>query len=457
MSAVDATTGPETRLDLPPAAPSTGRALGHILILAIPFALGAAVTSVLNLGKIALLSRVADTGALTALSLLQPAFVLILAVMEGLAITNQVFSARSRKAWPRRGVLRASRRLSVVGLIVLTGIAALSYLARYLIPADAVGLMQTVELLPGFVLSLTLFTVFDIYFGAMRGQGKILLGLLPFAGLVAIDLAVTYLLVADYGLGFEAVLLGNLAGAGAMLPVIIWLLHREVKDGAESPDEPFRIRLRQLQIGVGLPVFSSLVVGFVSAAVAFPLLARLGQDVVAAFFVVLRYRIAFMIPAIAIGSAIAILVNQAAEEGEGRTRLRYLVIGVPVMLLLYVGATLALPHWSFMLDLLVPAEASALRGATQGMLELLLVTFFLVAGGAMLQVILEQLGRGGQVLAITVLTEFGTCAALVWVTTEGATVGRISQVLIGFAALSFGLLTLQFLLLLRKMRSADAV
>lgn len=457
MSAVDATTGQDTQIALPPGVPSVRRALGNILVLAIPFALGAAVTSVLSLGKIALLSRVPDTGALSTLSLLQPAFVLILAVMEGLAITNQVFSARSHKAWPRRGVLRASRHLSAVGLIILFVIAGATYLARYIIPIDSGELSQIITLLPAFVISLSLFMVFDIYFGAMRGQGRVLLGLLPFAGLVLVDLIVTYVLVAHYGLGFEAVLLGNLAGAGVMLPVIVWLLHREVRDGAESPDEPFRIRLRQLQIGVGLPVFSSLVVGFVSAAVVFPILARLGQEQVAAFFVVLRYRIAFMIPAIAIGSAIAILVNQAAEEGEGATRLRYLVIGVPVMLVFYAAATLALPHWSFMLDLLVPADATELRQATQAMLGMLLVTFFLVASGTMLQVILEQLGRGGQVLAIAVLTELGTCGALVWATTDGATVARISQVLIGFAALSFGLLLLQFLLLLRKMRSADAV
>ncbi|PRY76658.1 Na+-driven multidrug efflux pump [Yoonia maritima] len=443
--------------------PSMAQVLFKIMALAIPFALGAAVTSSLNLGKVALLSRAPGTGALHELSLMQPSFVLILAIMEGLAITNQVFSAKSRNNWPRRGVLRASRRLSIIGVGVFVALATVGYAVPQFIEINDPVLAQTAELFPLFVLSMTLFAVFDIYYGAMRGQGRIMLGLLPFAALVVIDLAVTYVLVSQYGWGFEAVLLGNLVGAGLMLPVIMWLLKREVADGEESPDQPLRIRMRQLQIGVGIPVFSSLVVGFISASVAFPILAKLGQEHVSAFFVILRYRIAFMIPAIAIGSAIAILVNQAAEEGGDKSSLSFLSIGVPVMLVLYIGATLGLSQWSGILNLLVPVDAdAALRGATEAMFNLLLVTFFLVAGSAMLQVILEQLGRGGQVFAITVLIELGTCGVLVWAMQDNTTVERVATVFNGFALVGFVLFGLQMLLLIRKLKiqhedTSDAV
>jgi hypothetical protein len=166
-----------------------------------------------------------------------------------------------------------------------------------------------------------------------------------------------------------------------------------------------------------------------------------------------------MIPAIAIGSAIAILVNQSAEEGEGKAKLRYLMIGVPVMLGLYAAATVGLTYWTGMLDLLVPANAAGtLRADTEAMFKLLIVTFFLVAGGAMLQVILEQLGRGGQVLAITVLTELGTCAALVWLTQNGGmSVPLVANTLIGFAALGFVLFALQLCLMMRKLGGRNAV
>lgn len=450
-----ANTTADALLDAP--RPSVWHTLSRILLLALPFAVGAAATSTLNLGKVALLARVPDTGALATLSLLQPSFILALAIMEGLAITAQVFSARSRHNWPRRGTQLAVYRLCRNGVLLFSVVAALGYAAAQMLTVEDAELRVILDHFPLFMLSLVPFVVFDIFYGAMRGQGKVLLGLLPFMGLVVLDLSTTYVLVSSYGWGFEAVLVGNLVGPVLMLPVIAWLLHREVRSGDDSPDEPFRIRMRQLQIGVGIPVFSSIVVGFVSASVVFPILAKIGEDSASAFFVVLRYRIAFMIPAIAIGSAIAILVNQLAEEGQTAQRLRYLVIGVPFMLSLYAAVTALLPQWGGALDLLVPAQAEALRQATDEMFAALLVTFFLVSGSAMLQVILEQLGRGVQVLVITFLIEASTCAGVVWAMMQGAEMGLILDILVAAAALSFGLFAVQFLLLLRKLGRADAV
>ncbi|MCG7622248.1 hypothetical protein [Epibacterium sp. Ofav1-8] len=439
------------------ARPTVWQTLSRILLLAIPFAVGAAATSTLNLGKVALLARVPDTGALNTLSLLQPSFILALAIMEGLAITAQVFSARSRHNWPRRGTQRAVLRLCRNGVILFVIVAAVGYAAAETLPVQDPEIRLILAHFPLFMLSLVPFVVFDIFYGAMRGQGKVLLGLVPFVGLVAIDLTTTYVLVSQYGWGFEAVLIGNLVGPILMLPVIALLLRRELRDGEDSPEEPFRIRIRQLQIGVGIPVFSSIVVGFVSASVVFPILSKIGEDSASAFFVVLRYRIAFMIPAIAIGSAIAILVNQLAEQGQTAQRLRYLIIGVPFMLCLYAIVTALLPQWTGALDLLVPEQAEALRAATNQMFTELLITFFLISGSAMLQVILEQLGRGVQVLVITFLIEAGTCAAVLWAMMQGAGMGLILDVLIAAAAGSFGLFAVQFLLLLRSLGRAHAV
>jgi len=438
--------------------PNAMQTLSRILVLAIPFAFGALITSALNLGKVALLARAPDTGALHILSLQQPSFILALAMMEALAITAQVFSARSRNNWPRRGTLRAVHRLSLTGIMLFGTVAAAGYAVAQTVPVSDPEISTILTYFPLFILSLVLYVVFDIYYGALRGQGKVMLGLLPFIGLVAIDLGATYLLVAEFGWGFEAVLVGNLAGPALMLPIIAWLLRREMRGGAEdSPDAPFRIRMRQLQIGVGIPVFSSIMVGFISAAVVFPLLAKYGEENASAFFVLLRYRIAFMIPAIAIGSAIAILVNQMAEEGQGRQRLRYLCIGVPTMLFGYGVATFFLPQWSAPLDLLVPSQSADLRAATDAMFAKLLITFFLVSAAVMLQVILEQLGRGVHVLVIIFLVESATCAGVVWAATQGAGMTLILDILIGAAALSLALFAVQFLILLRKTGSEHAL
>ncbi|NIZ12592.1 hypothetical protein [Phaeobacter sp. HF9A] len=429
--------------------PSIPRSLGRILALAIPFALGAAITSALNLGNVALLSRVTDTGALHVLSLMQPSFLLVLALMEGLAITNQVFSARSRHNWPRRGVWRVTLQLCAIGLVIFGLVAAVGKAVHHFLPVANPVIATTLEHFPMFVLSMIPFVIFDIFYGALRGQGRILHGLLPFALLMVVNLGVLYFLADRLGWGFDAVLLANVAGPLIALPVIATLLWREVRGGEMPNSEASRARLRQLLAGVGIPVFASIIVGFVSASVAYPILSDLGSENAAAFFVVLRYRIAFMIPAIAIGSAIAILVNQLAEAGEGQARFRYLAYGVPIMLAAYALAAAALPHWNGMLDLLVPSQSAALRHATELMFQGLLLTFFLTPAAAMLQVILEQLGRGGLVLVTTVLCEGGTCVALIWAQSQGD-MALVLQILTGFALLSFGLFVLQLLLLLRQ-------
>ncbi|WP_372394621.1 hypothetical protein ABMY26_01035 [Azospirillum sp. HJ39] len=438
------------------------RILSQILVLGLPLVIGATVTSALHLGKVAMLARVPDTGALHVLSLMQPAFILILALMEGLAITNQVFSARSKHNWPRRGVLRSSACLSLGGLGLFVLLAAAGYAVSQAFSFDDPAIAIMVGHFPGFLMSMGLFLVFDVLYGALRGQGRVFQGLIPFLVLVAVDLGVTYVLVSRLGWGFDAILLGNLAGPAAVLPVMVLLLRRQTpgrEGGAEDVPPPvFNARLRQLLVGVGLPVFGSIMIGFISASVVFPILSDLGRDNASAFFVVLRFRIAFMIPAIALGSAIAILANQAAEEGGRGGQLRYLQVGVPVMLAFYALMTLTLPQWGGgMLDLLVPPDAVALRASADLMMSRLLVTFFVVAGSTMLQVILEQLGRGRQVLLITLATEAATCATVVYAVYDNAGLEMVLWSLVVLAGVTFVLLLLQLLALMRGIGRGNAV
>ncbi|MGD9918237.1 MAG: hypothetical protein AB7U46_09470 [Paenirhodobacter sp.] len=432
----------------------------QILLMALPFMLGAIVTSALNLGKIAILAHAGNEQGLNTLSLLQPAFIFVLAVMEGLAITNQVFSARSKNNWPRRGIAAASWRLSLIGIALLSAIALAAYglgQGRWL-AQGTIG--ETLQAMPLFVLSMAAFVVFDICYAALRGQGKLARSLLPFIGLAVIDLSVTYTLSAHYGWGFEAVLVGNLAGPLAMLPITIWLLRREAGQGPAVPAPALRARLGQLLLVVGLPLAASILAGAISAAVIFPALADLGRDYASGFMVVLRFRIAFMIPAIAFGSVIAILINQAEEEGTPEARLRYILFGVPLLLIGYGILAATLPYYSRpVLDLLLSqrGDGEALRGVTEEVLTQLQITFFLVAAAAMLQVILEQLGRAPHVFVITIVTEALTCGATLYAIRQGGDLNLVLLILKAVAGLSFAALLVQMLLLVIKMRRANAV
>ncbi|AHD09788.1 MATE family efflux transporter [Phaeobacter gallaeciensis] len=445
---------------LPPPRRSVWSVLSEIIVMAIPFAAGAIIVSGLHLGKVAVLARAPQAEPLELQSMLQPAFLLVLALMEGLAISNQVFSARSKNNWPRSAIFPASWRMSAYAVAGLSLFAAIAYVAALYVPVEDALFRRTLDYLPLYILSLSAFVVFDIFYAAMRGQGKLARSLLPFLGLALIDLSTTYVLLVAYDMGFDAVLIGNLAGPLAMLPVMVLLLKHEAGAAVTHLKEQVKARTTQLLMFVGTPIALTILVSSLSAAVIFPVLADFGSEYASAFLVVMRLRVSFMIPAIAIGSVIAILVNQLSENSNPTTRLQYLGIGVPVMLGFYGLLTALLPFWdNHMINLLVsPSQnTSELRAATDLVMQGLQLTFFFVSGAAMLQVVMEQLGRATQVLVIAIVTEIITGAAVFYAQYVGHDLDMAILLLSVISGLTFALFLVQFGFLLRQQGRHDAV
>ncbi|MGH0003891.1 hypothetical protein ACQU0X_27780 [Pseudovibrio ascidiaceicola] len=458
---MQSTSHPSAEAPILPAMPRSSAisVLAQLSSMALPLAASAIIIPALNLGTISVLTRTSQFEALEILSLLQPAFVFLIALMEGLGITNQVFSAKSKNNWPRRDILKSSVRLSIYGVVLLGFLSGVTWAVGEWLTFRNGTLDQIIELLPLFILSQTALLIFDVYNGAMRGQSKAIQSLFPFLGLAAISLTVTYLLIDRYGWGFEAVLVGNLAGPLFMLPVIALMVHRQVSSAESAPAPAFNARLKQLLFFVGGPVTASILTGSLSAMVIFPALTVYGIKFVSAFLIVMRFRIFFMIPAIAVASAIAILVNQVTESEGPSTRTRYLLIGVPSTLLLYAALTASLPYWSApVLDLLVSRSGggSDLRAATDLMMTQLQITFFLVAGGAMLQALLEQLGRGIHVLVIAGLTELVSGVATIFAISHGFLLKEVLQLQVAIGSAVFLVLIWQFMVLIVRLRRNHA-
>lgn len=430
----------------------TVRIIAQIGALAAPLALGACVLSTLNLGTVALLSRYDQSGALHMMSLLQPAFFIVIALMEGLAVTNQVFAARTKQAWPKGSLRRSSGILAITGLLLLCLLAASAYGLERLIGERVGAWRPTLTELPLALLSMAAFLIFEVYHGALRGRGRVLMGLIPFAMAAAISLSATYFLLTRHQLGFDAVLLGNLAGSLVMLPIVIYLVHREAHGGETMPARQLHARLRGLLTHVGGPVFFSILVASASAAVVFPVLDRLGKDEVSAFLVVIRLRIAFMIPAIAAGSAIAILANQALDEHSKHGQsLRPLAVGLVFVFALYLLATLAMALMpGFAIDAIVPQQTAELNDRSIRLLLLLLPTFFLLPCAICMQIILEQIGDGLKVLLLTIVVELATIAAVLFVFQDQRPIEYICYVLIASASVMFVAFLVRILMLSRR-------
>lgn len=423
-----------------PAAGGTtfGGTLAAMAGMGWPIMLGSVSMALLNLGQVALLGHAGEPHGLYLLSRLQPYFLLFFAVLEALAITGQVFSARSRRNWPRRRALDAALLLSLLGVLVVGALAGAAALARgHLLPGWLMLDAATLRVLPLYLMSLLPLLVFEVLNGALRGQGRTLPGFVTLALGVALNLGLSYHLVIRGHGGIDGILIANAASGIAMLPVMAALLAFELRGAERGPAAQALVRLGSLLAAIGAPVFLSLVVSFFSSAVLVELVAAYGPHQASSFLIVLRIRLFFLIPAIALATALAVLVNQERDDAGGsrHARLRH---GALVISLLYLALTAGLyavrvPLLGLMTDDLL------VRSAALAILGILLPSFALVGLAVGFQIVLENLGRGARVLAWTVALEVATCAALAWWARDVAGALTVLLAAAGAYTLAFGI------------------
>lgn len=388
------------------AAPTANGDIRHILALAWPMMITAVVVSLSQNLQIAILGNGVQSQTLLTLSFLQPFNFLFIAIMECLAITNQVFSARSRHDWPRQRIRQSSFLLAVAGVVATLLVAALCWLlatplARWM-NSDDLSLMRSAA--PGYLLSMAPFLALEVVNAALRGQGRTVQAMSLMCSYVLFNAAGCYLGFHVYQLGFDAVLLANSIPALLLLPWAVMALGRVTTPVPDDRSGAFIPRLLALLADAGIPVFFSMLVVFFSSMALFPLVAKLGEGYLPAFLIVIKLRAFFIIPAVAIGSAIAILFNQRLKTHVLAQQVRLLNSGVGMIALVYFLLTLAL-CWSGGGIVAGFSNDATIRQASQTLLVLLLPTFFLTSLVAALQTLLEQLERGKRVLLFTVLLE----------------------------------------------------
>jgi Na+-driven multidrug efflux pump len=428
-----------------------------VLRMTFPLTLGSLTVAAQAIIKVEFLTYSNDGVALYTMSMVQPGFILMLAFLEALTVANQVFSSRSYKVWPKGDIRRSTRLLSLIGSILVGLVALAIYAARKLVSPDS----SAFPILPNmalFVLSFLPFLLFELRNAALRGQGRTTLALLPLAMLVIVDLAVTGVGVMHFNLGFNAVLLGNVAGPLAALPLTSYLLRHEIGQAVPSTDGSFKENIVRMLFGVAAPTFLTTFAGSIAAMVIFPMLAGFGADVVSSFLLIIRIRVLFIIPAISAGSAIAIMINKRSDDEHGRESKRILIYGTALVALIYAVATTALylgHEW--IVDLVVPGNNPSLHVATSALFVLLILTFFLLAVATMLQVVLEHLGRGALVLVTTLLTEAFTISGALLLLNQGQGLPALTMIMTATATISLLAYSLFFLRLAKNLGARHAV
>ncbi|MBI0487316.1 multidrug transporter, partial [Dickeya dianthicola] len=210
------------------AAPAVSGDRRQIMALAWPMMVTAVVVSLSQNMQIAILGNGTESQTLLTLSFLQPFNFLFIAILECLAITNQVFSARSRHDWPRQRIWHSTLWLGGAGVLT-TALAAL--LCRVL-ASPLSGWMNSPDLAwmqsaaPGYLLSMTPFLALEMCNAALRGQGRTVPAMTLMCGYVLLNAAGCYLGFHVYQLGFDAVLLANSVPALLLLPLAARALRR---------------------------------------------------------------------------------------------------------------------------------------------------------------------------------------------------------------------------------------
>lgn len=393
-------------------APVFGETFRSMSRICWPIMLGALAMALLNIGQISLLGHHPDTGPLYVMSLLQPAYLLFFAFLEAVSITAQVFSARSRNKWPAGNVMAMSTFLAFfgggVGLAVVGGL----YLLGTTLEIDIALLTpEMLKALPIFVLSLLPLLAFEVFNGALRGQGKPLVGFIILSLSVCLNIGLAYKFMMIDQMGLESIFYAN-AISGTLAFILMYAAATVHFRGAtRGPLIPALTRMGTLLGVVGVPVFASLMIAMASSAVLFNQLAGFGPEYAAGFLIVFRTRFFFLIPAVALATSIAILVNQQAGQKSAAYRKAMLTQGIAIVVGFYTIATAALFLAIGPITQVMAADLAVQNAAA--LVFTFLIPGFLVIGVAVaFQIILENLDRGVRVMIWMLLLEGSTVVCL---------------------------------------------
>jgi Na+-driven multidrug efflux pump len=299
---------------------SSARAVsyGRIVRVSAPMVASTAATIGTQLVVIGLIGRIGDA-ALYVRSLYTPVAFLFLAVTTGLAVTLQVAVAQCRGRGDETqisGYLGGVARLG--GLLYLLMVGALIGSAGVLEAAlrtapDRRGTFS--EFLIAMAGAALFGMLGELCAAVLRGLGRTGTAALVTATYVGCYLGVVVVGGLVLRGGLMAVALGNaLAGLCELGVGLIILVHGGVIDMRAFAG--WRRDVPRLAVSIGLPVGSSYVVLCVVNLLLLRIVAPAGQAAVAGFGVGYMLQTAVIVPAIGLGSAVAVLMNQSVAAGS---------------------------------------------------------------------------------------------------------------------------------------------
>ncbi len=383
----------------------------RILVLAVPIMLAALTGVLVQFAVVALLGRISDQ-ALYVRSLYLPVAFLMLALQEGLDVSTQVAVAISKGRADRAGIAPLAGSFLWLGV----GLSGLACLVLTLAAPTLAGLLSAGAADRAVFVAFVRWSALaglaavgpTVLAATLRGWGKA-----AAAAAVSISTAVTQvgtvaLLGFGTGLGVFSVPLAVVAGAvvGTVVGVLSWRRH-----GLPVIDlRTWRPAAARTLLGVGGPVATSYLLLFGSNLGLLWVLGPFGAAVVSGFSGAYTVQTVMIVPAIALGSATAIVMNQMRGQGRNTALPTVFRAGIELALVGYVGV--AAVSWLGRGALAAAvARSPVIADQVQRYLGIVLPTIMLMGLLLVALTVLEQLGAG----LISVLLNvgyFGTVLAI---------------------------------------------
>lgn len=365
-----------------------------IRALTVPIMLAALISVLVQFAVVALLGRLSDQ-ALYVRSLYLPVAFLILALQEGLDVSTQVAVAVRRGRDDRAGIAPLTGSFVRLGL-ALFGVACVALVLVAptlggLLSASAADRAVFVAFVRWSALASLCAVGPTVLSATLRGWGRA-----GAAATVSMSVAVTQVgMVALLGfgtpLGVFAVPVATVTGAvvGSVVGVRKWRRH-----GLPMPNpRAWQPAAAATLAGVGGPVAASYLLLFGSNLGLLWVLGPFGPAVVSGFSAAYTVQTVMIVPAIALGSATAIVMNQLRGRGWDGALPSVFRSGVEISLVLYVGVAVA--AWLGRGALAAAVTRSpAIAEQVQRYLGIVLPSLALMGLVLVSITVLEQLGAG---------------------------------------------------------------
>lgn len=388
-----------------------GRSVRRAIVqLAIPMALAEIVGLLVLVGIVALMGRMGDE-ALYVRALYLPVGHLFIAVYVGFGFSNQVAAAISRgRGRPEDVVpiaLSFARMWAVAAavLIVATLLAAPVLATVFSVPDGSRGdftgfvrLMAVAELMQvGAILCASSLRGFG---HARAGAAVVALSaLLQFGGVALLGLGA--------GMGPTSVPVSIAVGSIAGTALGVWLLRRTGlwRPAMPKPWHPESVEhIRR----VGLPVATTQLILFGANLGLLWVLGDFGPKVVSGFSSAVTLQFLVLMPAIVLGSAIAIVLNQQRGAGRNEWLPGTMTNGLGITIGVYVVIAVLMWAGSDLLGRLM-TDSPDIAAQTALYLSTVALTYLLMGPVLMSLSIMEQIGAG----LLAVILNFVYFAAIV--------------------------------------------